>query len=128
VYSRNQWVSTVNLAIYAAGGLLLVVLFMLFRPALPLFCFIGGIASNYAAIAANGMRMPVLSAGGVGRYVPITATTKLWWLGDVIPLASSNGHATAMMSIGDLVLTISLALFAVRIWLSPTPEREYDSD
>lgn len=74
-----------------------------------------GILMNFTVIALN-QGMPVLPqaveiAGGVsnpvleGRHIPMTSTTRLPFLGDLIPLPG------AVISLGDVLLAVGLGVF-----------------
>lgn len=84
-----------------------------------------GVALNFVVILSNGMRMPVsadmLNAVGMARQVAaiesgnvltyrlIDATTRLWPLGDVIPIGSPY-PIHRVISIGDIVMAIGVFL------------------
>jgi len=86
-----------------------------------------GYAMNTLAILANGGKMPVtaeaLEAAGLAAAIPILERggdalhvvvgpgTRLVWLSDIIPLSGS------VISVGDILITIGLALAVVEIGL-----------
>lgn len=84
-----------------------------------------GVVLNFVVILANGMRMPVsadmltavgmaqqvaaIESGRVLTYKLIDATTRLWPLGDVIPIGSPY-PIHRVISIGDIVMAIGVFL------------------
>ncbi len=88
-----------------------------------------GVLLNFAVILANGMRMPVsadmLSAVGMGHQVAaiesgkvltyrlMGATTRLWQLGDIIPIGSPY-PVHRVVSAGDVVMAIGVFLLIQR--------------
>lgn len=79
-----------------------------------------GVALNFLAIAANGGYMPVdislvdqapSSSEALGHTRPITDTTTLSYLGDVIPVRIGIPGFNGLISAGDIVLALGAALF-----------------
>jgi len=95
-----------------------------------------GVLFNFLAIAANGGYMP-LSAVGVAKLqvsplpgtmllneprtqaIVVTESTRLWFLGDVIPLPDML--PVKMMSVGDIVLCLGVFCGTQRIMLREGP-------
>jgi hypothetical protein len=91
-----------------------------------------GLALNVAVIAANGGHMPVSpeAARIAGQYEMLAADdpavskhvlaasgeAQLWLLGDIIPVPRSVPGAS-VLSIGDLVLTLGIAILCYRTLL-----------
>lgn len=90
-----------------------------------------GLALNLAVMAANGGRMPVsesaavtaglsehlpkLTAGQSSRHVPLTAQTRLRYLGDMIPVPKPYPFPR-VISVGDVVLAagvVQLLIFGM---------------
>lgn len=98
-----------------------------------------GVLLNLLAIAANGGYMPV-SAAGVERLqisllpgttvlneprtqaIVITESTRLWFLGDVIPLP--DWLPAKIISVGDIVLCLGAFYGTQRIMLSAGSRKE----
>ncbi|MED4014496.1 DUF5317 domain-containing protein [Sutcliffiella cohnii] len=91
-----------------------------------------GVFLNFIVMALNGGRMPVsLEASTVldpyymealtnnlyGKHAAITDSTKLAFLGDIIPL-SHPYPKTRVISIGDIVMNIGAFIFIQKIMLS----------
>ena len=84
---------------------------------------------NFLVIAVNGGYMPVsmraLSASGLTmkeladimylRHIPMTASTRLAFLGDIIPVRSPH-FLRSVGSIGDMMVTIALAYIVWRLF------------
>jgi hypothetical protein len=95
-----------------------------------------GIVMNLAAIAANGGAMPVdpVAALYAGKPLPDAPTTgaladvhrtfsdgtALWMLTDIFPIPAGIPFA-AVYSIGDIILTIGIAILCYRTMLIPAP-------
>ena len=93
-----------------------------------------GIATvlNFAVISLNGFRMPVISTiydipelaslverihnGNIPEYVIVEKGAPLWFLGDIIPIASG------LASIGDIFMAIGMLVLIVG--LMRTPEKK----
>lgn len=82
-----------------------------------------GMLANFAAIADNGFCMPVspiihhfpvaaetasmIAQGKVVGYVLVDWNTRLWFLGDTIPLLSG------LASVGDILMAVGLLIVIV---------------
>ena len=83
------------------------------------FVFGAGAGMNFAVIALNGGAMPVsarvlesaaqLASGEIFAYAPVTDSTRLVLLGDVLAL-EPFGRLLGFASIGDLVLGVGAAM------------------
>ena len=89
------------------------------------FVFGAGAGMNFAVIALNGGAMPVsahvlesaagtrlaaqLASGEIFAYAPVTDSTRLVFLGDVLAL-EPFGRLLGFASIGDLVLGVGAAM------------------
>ncbi|SEM66456.1 hypothetical protein SAMN05192533_104276 [Mesobacillus persicus] len=84
-----------------------------------------GVFLNFLVMAINGGRMPVsieaatvldpsyteaLKHGLYGKHMLLTETTKLGFLGDIIPLSPPYPR-TQVISIGDVIMNIGIFLF-----------------
>lgn len=88
---------------------------------------LGGLLLNLAVILANGGYMPVdvararglglavddVAAGRSGKHRPVTAQTRLAWLGDVIPLTLPQRR---LVSVGDLVASAGVFVLVQGCW------------
>ena len=97
------------------------------------FVFGAGAGMNFAVIALNGGAMPVsahvlesaagtrlaaqLASGEIFAYAPVTDSTRLVFLGDVLAL-EPFGRLLGFASIGDLVLGVGAAMlcFTMLVW------------
>jgi hypothetical protein len=92
-----------------------------------------GIVMNLAAIAANGGAMPVDPVAALYAGKPLQETTAgaladvhrtfsdataLWMLTDIFPIPAGIPFA-AVYSIGDIILTIGIAILCYRTMLMP---------
>jgi len=84
-----------------------------------------GVALNFVVILANGMKMPVsadmltavgmaqqvtaIQSGKVLTYRLVDATTRLWQLGDVIPIGQPY-PIHRVVSLGDVVMSLGVFL------------------
>lgn len=84
-----------------------------------------GVALNFVVIIANGMKMPVsadmltavgmaqqvtaIQSGKVLTYRLVDATTRLWQLGDVIPIGQPY-PIHRVVSLGDVVMSLGVFL------------------
>ena len=94
----------------------LVLWVVICRPVLPILCLCGGVLSNLLAVAFNGLRMPVPGSCIVcGAHVGTHAATRMLWLTDRIVLDWRGTQAMSAISVGDILITIGLALIAVRM-------------
>jgi hypothetical protein len=111
---------SLHLASYA-----LLLLFVLANIRLPgLVVAAVGFACNLVAISSNGGRMPVSesswkasgaavpAAGTDGNVVLSDSDTRLWWLGDIVPLPL--GPLANTVSVGDLLLLIGVTTLVYR--------------
>lgn len=94
----------------------------------------GGVTMNLAAITANGGAMPVNPVASLyaGKTISTATTTgpladvhrafgeqvRLWVLTDIFPVPAGIPFA-AVYSLGDIVLTIGVAILCYRTMLSP---------
>ncbi|KKK38764.1 membrane protein [Mesobacillus campisalis] len=84
-----------------------------------------GVLLNFLVMAANGGRMPVsveaaavldpyyvetLKQGLYGKHFLLSETTKLGFLGDIIPLSAPYPR-TQVISIGDIIMNIGIFIF-----------------
>ncbi len=93
-----------------------------------------GTLLNFAVVAANGGRMPVSSelleawgrqdtinrllAGEVFSYCLANSSTKLNFLGDIVPVAAL-GRLFGFASVGDILLGVGCAILAFRLIKPP---------
>lgn len=95
-----------------------------------------GFALNAAAIFANGGAMPVSSAayqavgltgdaGSMGLYAFIDESTRLWFLGDIIPYDLIDVN---ILSIGDLISSLGIMLLIIVNMRKPKIEEVKESD
>lgn len=98
-----------------------------------LWLIVAGFASNTLMILLYGGQMPVtagaMKAAGLGRFIPLVArrgdglhvlarpNDPLWWLGDAIPLRYQ------VISVGDLLITLGLALAVLELGLRAKARR-----
>ncbi|MFC0560995.1 DUF5317 domain-containing protein [Halalkalibacter alkalisediminis] len=91
-----------------------------------------GVLLNFIAIAANGGRMPVsyeaaaialdpfytevLKSGLYAKHAMITESTKLGFLGDIIPITSPYPKSQ-VISIGDVIMNIGIFIFIQHLML-----------
>ncbi len=89
-----------------------------------------GVALNFIVITANGGYMPVditlvdqapLTTEALGHARPITDTTILSFLGDVIPVRIGVPGFNGLISVGDIILALGAALFIQWGMLSSRP-------
>ncbi|CAH0118465.1 MULTISPECIES: DUF5317 domain-containing protein [unclassified Paenibacillus] len=91
-----------------------------------------GVLLNFIVMAANGGRMPVspeaasvldpfftqaLQEGVYGKHQLITDSTRLGFLGDIIPLSSPYPR-TQVISVGDVVMNIGIFVFIQHLMLA----------
>lgn len=126
VQEKWTWVASINGylfgAVYVTG-----LVFLWMNRKYPGFTLIWiGVFLNFAVMAANGGRMPVsveasevlgpyyvdlLQQGGaVSKHFAMDASTRLSFLGDIIPLSSPYPR-TQVISIGDVVMNLGIFLF-----------------
>lgn len=92
-----------------------------------------GVFLNFLVMVLNGGRMPVseeasavldplyiqaLKDGLYGKHILLTESTKLGFLGDIIPLAPPYPR-TQVISIGDVVMNIGAFVFIQYLMLQP---------
>ncbi len=98
-----------------------------------LWLIVAGYAGNTLMILIYGGQMPVtagaMKAAGLGRFVGLVARRgdglhvlarpddPLWWLGDTIPLRYQ------VISVGDLLITLGLALVVLELGLRAKARR-----
>lgn len=90
-----------------------------------------GVLLNFIVMAINGGRMPVsldaaaildpmyadaLVQGLYGKHTPLTETTKLGFLGDVIPITNPYPR-DQVISIGDIIMNIGIFIFIQHLML-----------
>ncbi|MDT8860392.1 DUF5317 domain-containing protein [Alkalihalobacillus sp. MEB130] len=92
-----------------------------------------GVFLNFLVMAINGGRMPVsyeaaafaldpyyteiLKNGLYAKHAMLTESTKLGFLGDVIPLTSPYYPKSQVISIGDILMNIGIFLFIQHLML-----------
>lgn len=94
---------------------------------------IAGVFMNFLVMSLNGGRMPVsevaamvldpyyidaLKSGVYAKHTLLTESTKLSFLGDVIPMTSPYPKSR-VISIGDLFMSIGVFFFIQQLMLSP---------
>ena len=100
----------------------LLLVFMMMNRRNPYMVIMGvGFMLNALVIFANGGAMPVgaaaMHAAGLhfnvstqGLYMPVTAATRLWYLGDLIPYTFLNIN---IVSIGDIMSALGIMLLII---------------
>jgi len=113
------------------GSMALVAIFLLFNLRLAgTGLAAAGLALNVVVIAANGAMpvhapsadeagVPISFAEGGVKHEVMDGSTRLPWLGDAIPLAPLE----TVLSLGDVLLALGLALFVYRATRGPTGKR-----
>ena len=113
------------------GSMALVALFLLFNLRLPGTGLAAvGLALNVLVIAANGAMpvhapsadeagVPISFAEGGVKHEVMDGSTRLPWLGDAIPLAPLR----TVLSLGDVLLALGIALFVYRATRGPAGKR-----
>jgi hypothetical protein len=111
--------------VYQSVLLVLLVALYLNRSVHGVKLILVGFICNLIAIVANGGLMPVSYTGtiyaglighvpellqGDGKHVVMSAETKLWFLGDFIPIARPYGMRQ-VISIGDIAVSIGVGQF-----------------
>jgi hypothetical protein len=106
---------TATLAWFGAAGMALWIA-TFFRASAPTLVIAAGALSNLLVVAANGFTMPAdMPVWDHAGYAPISAETRLWYLGDLFALQSSRGFGG--YSIGDILMNIGFWWLNARLWL-----------
>ena len=93
-----------------------------------------GLVLNLLVISLNGGYMPVLAAareiagmtplsGPYNNVIPMTGSTALPWLGDIIPVPRGVPFAN-VFSLGDVLITFGGILFTQKALLAPKPSAQ----
>jgi hypothetical protein len=106
---------TARLAWFGAAGMALWIA-TFFRASAPTLVIAAGALSNLLVVAANGFAMPTdTPVWDLPGYSSISAETRLWYLGDVFALQTSNRFGG--YSIGDILMCTGFWWLNVRLWL-----------
>jgi hypothetical protein len=99
-----------------------------------------GFALNAAVVTANGA-MPVSTSAaaragidvnavvrGTGRHEYAEHSTRLRWLGDVVPAPMPFERASSVLSVGDVILTAGLGVLVASAMAAPPGRRRARAD
>lgn len=120
------WLIESSLLIYGITFLLLLAAFWYNRHSIGALIIGAGCLMNNVVMLLNGGKMPVsleamdragmtgmlefMKNGADGKHSLLTESTKLPWLADIIHLPSFLGLLMEIVSIGDLVIALGLAV------------------
>ncbi|MEK3705953.1 DUF5317 domain-containing protein [Paenibacillus sp. FSL R7-0198] len=123
---RFEWVASINGYLFAAVYITGLAFLWLNRHHTGFMLIWIGVFLNFAVMAVNGGRMPVSveasavlgpyyvdmlrEGGAVSKHFMMDASTRLPFLGDIIPLSSPYPR-TQVISIGDVVMNVGIFLF-----------------
>lgn len=115
-----------SLVVYGVVFLLVVVAFWYNRHYLGVLIMGAGLLMNVAVMGLNNGKMPValeaakraglgdiaeaLKSGSNGKHILLTESTRLPWLADIIAPPSVLGVLMRIVSIGDLIIVVGLAV------------------
>lgn len=130
--SRVGWVADFSNYFFVVIYVIGMVFLWLNRSEVGFKTILAGVALNFIVMAVNGGRMPVspdaasvlgpefehLLKGGIyAKHQILTDSTRLGFLGDIIPLSNPYPRKQ-VISIGDVVMNIGIFLFIQQLMLS----------